>query len=186
MEEWITSFFSKKLSPKIRSSETVRSIPTPASNNSLEQSKRENANSFVLKLSAKSLQDKLLHNQMVDLLLMIYTSWCERCSRVSSSFDKISEFIHNQTKLVQLAKLENSHNDLPPGIVISGSNYPYFKFFPASKKSPIDFPFAPQEREISQTEVVNFLFSHSQWKELKKNSDNKIPNRKKSKRHDEL
>jgi len=78
--------------------------------------------------------DKWVFDDAKDVLLELYAPWCGHCKRLAPTYEKLAELYRNDAdaaKLVTIAKMDGTENDIPPNADITLTGFPTILLKPA-------------------------------------------------------
>ena len=78
--------------------------------------------------------DKWVFDDAKDVLLELYAPWCGHCKRLAPTYEKLAELYRNDAdaaKLVTIAKMDGTENDIPPNADITLMGFPTILLKPA-------------------------------------------------------
>lgn len=78
--------------------------------------------------------DKYVFDDAKDVLLELYAPWCGHCKRLAPTYEKLAELYSTDAdaaKLVTIAKMDGTENDIPPHADITLTGFPTILLKPA-------------------------------------------------------
>lgn len=78
--------------------------------------------------------DKWVFDDAKDVLLELYAPWCGHCKRLAPTYEKLAELYRQDadaSKLVTIAKMDGTENDIPPNADITLTGFPTVLLKPA-------------------------------------------------------
>ena len=145
----VRTFLTKFVAGKVQPS--IKSAPVPSQSSSLIEVVSDEFDKWVLDDSR-------------DVLLELFAPWCGHCKRLAPTYEKLAELYNSDadaSKLVRIAKMDGTENDIPPHADITLTGFPTLVLKPAGKGVK---EFIVYEGDRTLESLIDFIASKGKHK----------------------